>query len=295
MIRNGKLVAEHYYHGAQATDGLDIHSCTKSFTSALYGIALAAGDLTVDQFYSSVYSLLPEYAPADPKDPRWAITPAHLLTMSAGFQWKEGAGAWKAWLTAPDPFAYTLSLPLAAPPGQAWNYDSGLTHVAGRILTQVTGKDLYDYAEEKLFQPLGIEPTRWEHDVKGYKFGSGGMMMKPRDMARLGYLYLNHGQVDDKQIVPSAWVDATTKPAFSTGNAARPGQYYGAGWWIDMIAGHPVYTASGFGGQWILVVPDLELVIVITSKGDVPGEMDSVEETVILELLENYLVPAVQP
>jgi CubicO group peptidase (beta-lactamase class C family) len=294
IVRNGKLVSEAYFHGSKASDGHDLHSCTKSITSALYGVALAEGTMTSAQFFGSIFDILPQYRPADPLDPKNGVTPAHLLTMSAGLQWDDGTATFTKWFAAPDSVKYVWDQPMVATPGTVWNYDSGLTHTAGRILTQLTGMELADYADAKIFKPLGIQAMRWDHDAQGHYWGSGGSFIKARDMARFGYLYLNRGLVDGKQIVPAAWVDATTKPVFKVGIPSRPNYYYGTGWWTDIIAGYQIYSALGWGGQWIMEVPALNMVIVVTSKGDVPGQMDGIEDGMILQLL-NTILPAVSP
>ena len=155
------------------------------------------------------------------------------------------------------------------------------------ILQKITGLTLRDYARQKLFEPLGITAVEWSIDPQGYTTGNSGLRLKPRDMAKIGYLYLQQGRWNGAQIVPQQWVTASTTKHIETQglmNAAED-DGYGYGWWIDAFGG---YSAHGFGGQYIFVLPKLDMVVVFTS-----GLPDS-QFPAPKQLTQAYLLPAAQ-
>jgi CubicO group peptidase (beta-lactamase class C family) len=157
-------------------------------------------------------------------------------------------------------------------PGETFVYNTGGSHLLSVILTEVTGQDTAEYAEEKLFEPLGIEPGRWQRSPQGETNGGFGLELRARDMAKLGYLYLNLGRWDGEQIVPEDYVRASTTWQ-SAGDATGGWAAYGYQWWVTATAaGYPAYFALGYGGQHIFVVPDLDLVVVAAIERRVPRE-----------------------
>jgi CubicO group peptidase (beta-lactamase class C family) len=216
------------------------------------------------------------------------LTLEHLLTMTAGYN------------TTTIPQAQVLSQKDASfdtvehiltynsileKPGRTFSYDSGLPHLLSAIIQETTGISTQEYAQEKLFDPLGITGVTWETDPRGIPLGNTGLMLSPRDMAKLGYLYLNRGQWNGEQIVPAKWVDQSTAKHIETKglmNAAED-DGYGYFWWMDAYGG---YSAHGYGGQYIFVVPNLKLVAVFTSglaDPDFPTPR---------RLMEEYILPA---
>ena len=262
IVQHGYLVFEAYAgeYDPEALEGL--HSMTKSVTSALIGIALKEGYLdTLDQ---KVMALFPEYASLDMDRRIEEITIEHLLTMTSGLVWHDEY--LHGWLSSDDPARFTLKRPIAGEPGATFNYNSSAAHLLSVILTRSTGTSALDFADEHIFGPLGISERQWLADSRGHHIGAGGLFLRPRDMAKFGYLYLNQGRWAGRQIVPSDFVRASTR-AQNPGGAPE-NESYGYLWWVTTAEGHAAYFAGGYGGQFIYVVPDLDAVVVMTSNAD---------------------------
>jgi CubicO group peptidase (beta-lactamase class C family) len=288
VVRHGYLVYERYWHGFDAADGQELHSITKSVTSALVGIALADHKLkSLDQ---SVGELLAAHLPKD-ADPRLArVTVLQLLTMTGGLpgdvQSVEGDQRLSRRLfRSRDWVAHILGRPLAATPGTSFAYSNASSHMLSVIVADASGQSTLAYARAKLFNPLGINsdnvfqplavkpPTpaqlqayqqaavAWPRDPQGYHFGFGETKLPARDLAKFGYLYLNRGRWNGTQVVPADYVRASTQPHRQVGG---PRVGYGYQWWTTSINLHAAFEARGLGGQRIVVVPDLDLVVVIT-------------------------------
>jgi CubicO group peptidase (beta-lactamase class C family) len=174
---------------------------------------------------------------------------------------------------------FVLDRPMAAAPGSTFNYSSGGSHLLSAILQEATGMRTISFAREYLFEPLGIRGVSWTSDPQGIALGAGGVRLAPRELARLGQLYLQGGVWGGEQIVPAEWVEASIAPQVSAHGAAS---YYGYQWWVR---GSGIFAAHGYRGQRIFVVPDLEMVVVFTA--DLPGGEPSM-------LLSNYILPAAQ-
>src|SRR3990172_4759605 len=146
-------------------------------------------------------------------------------------------------------------------------YSTGSTHLLSAILTQATGMSTLEFGRKHLAGPLGISLPAWMQDPQGIYFGGNEMLLTPRDMVTIGELYLGGGALDGQRIVPESWVEASFTPR---GRSRFSGRQYGYGWWIRELGGHDVYYAWGYGGQFIFIVPDLELVVAMTSSSE-PG------------------------
>jgi CubicO group peptidase (beta-lactamase class C family) len=271
---------------------------TKSFTSALIGIAIDKGHIeSIDQ---KVLDFFPEYTP-DVHDPlKRGMTIRHLLTMTAGFRWRTGARAQEQLVDrlrrSPDWVKFILDLPTEARSVGKFRYNSAASHLLSAIITRATGQCAEDFAAEHLFAPIGMrlpDPERqhtfsrgdvflsraggWPKDPQGNSTGGWGMVLRPRDMARFGYLYLNRGRWDGAQIIPETWVaDSITMHT--------PG--YGYQWWLREMNGVFVFSADGRGGHHIFVVPEKDLVVVVASKQ--VGRWRN-----RLPLMEEYVLPGV--
>ncbi|HET6331243.1 MAG TPA: serine hydrolase [Holophagaceae bacterium] len=278
--RHGHLLAEVYRKGKDRSvyslfasnrdfgpAGLhDTRSVSKSVVSLLIGIARHQGK--IGDLSTPVIDFYPEDADlATPE--RKAITLADLLTMSSGLAWSEGGEGpddehrlyWK-W----SPYRYVLSRPIAGPPGRKWNYNGGGTAVLADILARATQTPLKDFARKMLFEPLDIREWEWMADLHGRPLAFSGLRMRPRDMAKIGRLVLNHGQWQGQQIVPADWIAASMQPRLETGIADFQ---YGYQWWLGPVDWHGRNlrwsAAFGNGGQRIFVVPDLDMTVVITA------------------------------
>jgi CubicO group peptidase (beta-lactamase class C family) len=290
VVRHGYLVYERYWQGVDASDGQSGFSVTKSFTSALVGIALRDGHLQgLDQ---TVEELLGAHLPAK-ADPRLRrVTVKQLLTMTSGLAGDDSTLAgdddiWIEMLNSPDWVRHILGRRLVSTPGAEFAYTDANSHLLSAMVADATGQSTLAYAQAKLFGPLGIatdnplEPTirhwpltpaelkayeqapvAWPKDPQGYHYGGTFLRLPARDLAKLGYLYLNGGRWDGTQVVPADYVAASTKP--QSDPTMGPGDY-GYHWWVTNETGHDSFRALGFGGQLIQVIPDLDLVVVITS------------------------------
>jgi len=259
VSRHGEIILEHYFRGTRATSFENVKSASKSVISALVGIAIDRKLLPgVD---APIAPYFPELSAANADPAKRKITIADLLTMRSGLvDTNRGYGTW---VQSPNWVRYLLTRPLQQSPGEPMNYNTGNTHLLSAILTKVSATDTWTFAQNALAAPLGITLAKWPRDPQGVYFGGNDMLLTPRQMLKFGELYLHRGRSGDKQIVPASWVDSSWTPRT---RSLRSGHQYGYGWWITELAGHPVEFAWGFGGQYIFIVPSLDLVVVTTSS-----------------------------
>ena len=263
VAKEGSIVYEYYKVGYDEQSVFRFNSCTKSFSSALIGIAIDMGILSgVDVPISEFFPQISESGDARKQD----ITVEHLLTQTTGINWPEsGSGnMFREFTQSPNWVEFVLEQPTAASPGDIFNYSTGNSHLLAAIIQELTGETADEFAVKYLFKPLGISSTEWRIDPQGVTDGGNGISMTARDAARFGQLYLDGGSWKGSQIVPKAWVEESTA-------AHNGGQYdiygsYGYQWWVKSFGGYDAYFANGHGGQYIIVVPELELVTVITSR-----------------------------
>lgn len=263
-VKDGVIIDEYYQEGYNSDSVFALHSGSKSFTSALTGIAAAQGYIGGEE------DLLSDYLPQvlEQEDERkHRLTLYHLLTHTSGLEWYEWSRVtnWSEFQSAPNWVEYILNRKIVTEPGSAANYSTGNTHLLAAALEQAVGMSLMDYAKINLFGPLGIETAVWRTDPQGITDGGNGLSMTARDAARFGQLYLQKGVWNGEQLVPEEWIEESTSVK-TNGQGDITGSY-GYQWWIrPMGAGnYDVYYALGAWGQYILVVPELELVTVITS------------------------------
>ena len=290
VIRRGRLVLERYYDGTGPETPADGRSTTKSVVSLLTGIALEQGHLqALDQPVAPFLRAAGWTVRAELD----GLKVEHLLAMTAGFDWPEttrGPEFYNAWVASPDPVAFVLDRPLAAPPGSAFAYNSAAVHLLGVVLEEATGRSLPAWADEVLFGPLGMAGAVWEPSADGRVNAGSGLDLRPRDLARLGQLLLQRGWSGDRSVVPEPWVDRSTRRGFTwiaDGGAVGPVSY-GLLWWVDLA--RDAYFAEGYRGQFLYVVPDMEMVVVATSAlGGLlpPGEQrEGVASLVVDRVLE---------
>ena len=293
VVRHGYLVVERYWQGVDASDGHNSFSVTKSFVSALVGIALRDGHLqSLDQ---TVEELLADHLPAN-ADPRLRqVTLEQLLTMTSGLAGDDSSLGGDDDITervvqSRDWVRHILGRRLETAPGESWAYSSATSHLLSAIVADATDQSTLAFAGAELFAPLGIAadnaleqtvsqraptqaelaayeraPVAWPRDPQGYHVGSTFLRLPARDLAKFGYLYLNGGRWDGTQVVPAEYVAASTRP--QSDPTMGPGRY-GYQWWVTNETGHDSFRAMGYGGQLIQVIPELDLVVVITSDPD---------------------------
>lgn len=291
VIRKGTLIAERYFHGQNMFRANHLHSASKSFTSALVGIALREN--FIQDLDQKMMDFFPEYA--SPRlDPRkYQITLRHLLTMRAGFAWEDTVPDLEAYLASPDWVGYALNLPLRYDPGQVFHYASIQTNLLSAILTKASGMSTKALAEKYVSGPLGISFPQWYQDPQGYYLGAHAMYISPRDMARFGYLYLQNGRIDLRQIVPAAWIEESWQRTGRSGWdwASLQNEGYGYQWWMGKLGGSDIFFAAGKGGQFIITVPELEMVVVTTADGDSWVESGAQNQDILL-LVDRYILQA---
>jgi CubicO group peptidase (beta-lactamase class C family) len=281
IIIDGVTVLEAYFDGHRADERAPLYSMTKSFLSALIGIAIADGAIpSVDQ---RIFLSFPEHQHFAIDDPqKLRITVGHLLAMTAGFEWDELShpydhpqNDYRRYLDSPDRIAFTLGLPLRHEPGTHVVYSTPLSQVLSSILTHATGMSAAEYAGRRLFGPLGIDDWWWAAHDEHTSVGGAGLYLRPMDMAKLGQLYLQHGTWQGERIVPAVWVDASV----TSRGAVNRWSDYGYSWWLyseaaasSHLDGHDdIYFALGRGGQFLWVLPYADTVIACTGWNDSTG------------------------
>ena len=263
----GRLAFEYYADGFADDDTTDIWSSTKSVTSAVIGIGIDDGLLALDD---RIGDLLGDRLPTDADPATVEITVRDLLTMSSGWDW-DGTVDYANLDNTDDWAALTLSLPVFATPGETFTYNSGNCHVTLVIVQTVSGQTLREFAQERLFGPIGIEVSDWLGSPQDETAGGWGLFLTPREMASFGYLTVNGGAWDGEQIVPADWVTESTgfRMTPSPTNDFGGGTGYGHYWWLDEVAGYPAWFSLGYGESSIYVVPELDLVMV-AATADAP-------------------------
>ncbi len=275
IVRNGYLVYEEYFRGYTRDSLVDIYSCTKSVASALMGIAIDEGSIGgVDDRlfdYLDGYNLFPHGSQDSVY--RESMTLEHLLTMTSGFSWEEmdirygePGNIYNEMVNSEDWIQFTLDRPVEFEPGATFEYNTGLSGLMAVVLQNSTGQRADDYARDKLFRRIGINKYSWRMTPKGLPMTGNGLKLRPRDMAKFGWLYSQKGVFNGDTVVPSWWVQASHQPHFNLPD----GRSYGYQWWLAPLAddpGNPIMMpyAMGYGHQHIIVPPVYDLVIVITA------------------------------
>jgi CubicO group peptidase (beta-lactamase class C family) len=288
VSHQGSLVLERYLNGRRATQHANVKSVSKSVISALVGIAIEQKRIPGVNEPIGRYFAEQLRAPADAA--KRAITVENLLSMRSGLESTSGRN-YGAWVTSKNWVRFALARPLESTPGEEMEYSTGNTHLLSAILTAATKRSTWQYAQEALAKPLGFSLARWPQDPQGIYFGGNEMLFTPRQMVAFGELYLNRGRYGDRQVVPARWVDDSFVPR---GRSDFNDQMYGYGWWMRDFAGEQAFFAWGFGGQYVFLIPRLQLVVVTTSSTATGEERRSHRRTIfgLLEQIITALRPA---
>lgn len=271
VVRNGYLIAEHYFNGGGIDNASRLQSATKSVTSALTGIAFEQGYLTsVEQ---KMVDFFPELAGQVTDSRKYEITIRHMLQMRAGYPWEESTPELFEMLYAGFRPSLLQKVPLATYPDTRFEYSNLTSHLLGVIVARATGTDLRSYARQQLFDPIGVRIVDWTADWEGNYNGHADLYLTARDMARFGLLYLNDGVHDGQQIVPAQWVKDSLATYSEDAWKHRIGRNYrdigyGYQWWSARAGAHRFNFAWGHGGQQIALVKEHDMVIVV--KGGSP-------------------------
>ena len=259
VSHRGRLVLE-YYKQPRFARASNVKSASKSVISALVGIAIER------RLIPSVHTPIADYFPdlkSDPDERKRRITVEDLLTMRQGLE-STSFDNYGAWVRSRNWVRYVLERPMLSDPGTAVEYSTGSTHLLSAILTRAARRSTWSFAQEALAAPLGMQLPPWPRDPQGIFFGGNDMLMTPLQMMTFGELYLNGGRARGRQVVPAGWVKTSCE---GRGRSRyNPDQEYGYGWWIREFAGGRSCFAWGYGGQYIFLFPDRELVVVTTSS-----------------------------
>ena len=279
VVRHGRLVVEEYFNGGAREQSTDVWSVTKSFISALIGIAIEQGH--IESLDDRMVDYLPEY-------PEFGdLTIRHVLTHTTGLEWTEEGDDFVGWIASDDWIGNAVRRERLHEPGTTLLYSSSNSHFLSALITSATGMTPGTYADKHLFSPLGISfeprpahnrvdawedflvrtPNTWKLDAAGIEVGAFGLSLTAQDMAKFGYFYLNKGRWDDEQLVPERWVEESTRDHVRR----RPNFGFGYHWVVARRGGHAAFNADGWGGQIICVVPSLDMVVVIKSDAESPG------------------------
>lgn len=315
IYKDDQLVLEEYFNGHRYKWDAENHhegwvswkpdhlhsimSVTKSITSACIGIAIDKG--YIENVNQSIFEYLPEHQHLN-KNGKGAITIEHLLTMTSGLEWHEWNAPYSSlenpiiavWYSEKDPVSFILEGDLLYGPGTHYSYFGGHQILLGEILKGATGMTIDDFSDKYLFKPLGIDTVDWSVRFdNGVIEAAGGLKMRPRDMLKVGVTFLNHGHWKDQKVISEEWV---SKSATEYGNWGInvPGEPsgkmgYSYSWWTRTfrVNGNKVkmYTASGWGGQHIMVFPEIDMAVVFTG-GNYLGQRPP------FRILERFILPA---
>jgi CubicO group peptidase (beta-lactamase class C family) len=264
----------------QRSDLHTMQSVSKTVTSITIGIAIGRKEFPAD-LDTPILKYFDDYKIANLDERKRRITLRHLLTMTAGLEWNEdlpyndpknSADVMEA---THDWVQYVINQPMAAEPGKVFVYSSGVTQLLSHIFKKATGRSVDEYAAEYLFQPLGI-PYHWKHSPTGLPDTEGGLYISSASLAKIGFLFLKNGMWEGKQIVPADWVKASVRPAMKVEDEARRWGY-GFQWWLQPWGKSSekfAWAARGFGGQELRVVPEHNLIVVLTGWDILPSSQE---------------------
>ena len=273
LIKDGHLIYEGYYHGARRNDRYTIYSVSKTFTSALTGIAIDKG--LIKSVNQAVLPFFPEYKSAICDSMKKNIQIRHLLSLCSGLDWDESTYSYEdrrnihvQMEMTNDWIRFILERPMKDKPGERWLYNTGNVQLISAIIKKSTGLYLHEFAEKFLFGPLGIDDYDWNVDPSGYTCAGGsdgGLRLMARDIAKLGCLYANKGLWNGKRILSEAWIHQSTQGYISTWGDSQYGYLWHVGIDHTYEQPNPFFYHTGSGGHILMVYPQLELVIVINS------------------------------
>jgi CubicO group peptidase (beta-lactamase class C family) len=294
VVKDGHLVAEKYFNEGSIDELSKRASVTKSYTSALVGIALEQGYLS--SLEQKMLDFFPDLASEITDNRKEQITVRQMLQMRAGYPWEEtDATLWDT-LWDGEYLSDIVSIPLTADPGSAFQYSNLTAHWLGIIVARAAGTDLKSFGDEHLFSPLGVEVgDDWNQDLDGYYIGCGDIQFTARDMAKFGLLYLNGGEYEGSQIISADWVQDSLQ-TYSQKAWDNIGRFhdigYGYQWWSARAGEHDTNFAWGHGGNLIVLVHELDMVVVVTADSFYGKEAhwDSWKyEKANIELVANFI------
>jgi CubicO group peptidase (beta-lactamase class C family) len=299
IVRNGCLVLDEYFNGY---DSDDLHSCfsvTKSVSSALMGVALDKGFIDSVGVFMRGYFL--DYQDIDWSGGKDRISIRNMLTMTSGLEWEELATPYSdpgnshnQMTRAKDWISFVLQRPMENTPGSAFKYNTGTSNMFAVIIREATGMPIDRFAQQYLFEPLAITDAYWNRDPQSNPCAGGsqgGVKLRPRDLAKIGSVYLNHGEWNHNQVISPEWIEESTSMHVDFGG----GGGYGYQWWITVFdIGDRIidaFYALGYGGQYVFIMADLSMIVAFTGG----GYGYNYAYTQVYEIMSEYILPAVEP
>jgi CubicO group peptidase (beta-lactamase class C family) len=263
---------------------MNTKSASKSIISLLVGIAVEEG--IINSIDDPIAQYLPEYFEDISNEKKQAITVKNLLTMRSGLE-TTSFHNYGRWVTSDDWVRYVLEQPMIKEPGGEWAYSTGSSHLLSVIITKTSGMSTRAFANKYLFRPMNIEVGGWDHDPQGYYMGGNNLALSSEAMMKIGQMLLNGGTWNGKRIISELWMN----DSFKSYTRSNYNPYnYGYLWWNRPVAGHKVYFAWGYGGQYIFMIPDLDAVVVILSSLNTATQRREYKEPVF-RLLRRLIIP----
>ncbi|MBG0860251.1 MAG: serine hydrolase [Bacteroidales bacterium] len=293
IVKNGYLIAERYFNGMTVNDAARTASVTKSIISALAGIAIneefiESPDQKLKDFFPEI-----DWGSTDPK--KSEITVEQILQMRSGYPWEEVYGYLETLSGSSNWIPFLKEFPLVHDPGTQFGYSNFTAHIMGIIIARSANQSLLSFGRSYLFNNMGISITGWPKDANGYYYGSGDIEMTPRNLAKFGQLFLDEGVWNDVQLIPSEWVNSSFH-VYSSSTYGREiltnirTLKYGYLWWSGTSGSHQIWFAWGHGGQMVVIIRDLNIVVVATAL--VPGIFDPdawPKSKVVMELVGRFI------
>ena len=298
IIKDGKLVLEEYFNFYNRDRRHRCYSVTKTIGSLLIGIAI--DKKLIKEVNENISTFFPEYEDIDWSNGKSDINLHHILTMTAGLDWSEvgipyssSKNTHSQMYDSDDWARFVLERPMKHIPGKRFNYNTGTSNMLAHIIKNSTGWQADDFAEENLFKTLGISSHSWFKDPSGYPSTggtNGGISLRPRDMAKIGYLILNNGRWKDSQILPASWIEETTKIHTNYGSAGYGYQLWSYSSKDTKGRKFEFFSAQGYGGQFIFVLPAQNMVIVSTAWN--PDDQKKWFQS--FDMLRKFILPSVK-
>lgn len=286
VIKEGYLIYEKYYNSNHENKISDTYSVTKSFMSAITGIAIEKGFIaSIDD---KVSDYIPEYFTMLDDTRKKDITIKQVLTMTGGLESIDSN--YVTFFYSEDWTEAALDKPMTSNPGEVFVYNTGLTQLLSAVISRTSSMSVMDFAEGNLFKKIGMNVTCWQSDENGNNGGGSGLCLTSQDMARFGYLYLNEGMWEGEQVISLEWV----KDSLTSHIKANDTQDYGYLFWIEEITDtvnnktYSMFQAYGSGGQIIMVIPELDMVIVITCDRAISPKVKPMTRAIITD----YILPS---
>jgi CubicO group peptidase (beta-lactamase class C family) len=268
VLQNERVLVQNYYHDKGETDLFFVQSVTKSIMALLIGIAIEKG--LVKSVDEPIVNYFPEIK-NDPDPRKSQVRIRDIMNQKSGLQDFEypRLGEWKR---HENPTQLVLQAPMASNPGEINRYNTAATHLLSAILSRASGMSSADFADRYLFGPLGITRYRWGKFKDGYCDGGGmSLQMRTEDLLKIGQVLLANGRWKGRQLIAKSWLDEVLRPKVP-GNAYHGyAFYYNLCWYSDEFRGHRIYSAMGYGGQYLLLIPDLKAVIAANHAHDTPN------------------------